>query len=110
MKPAPPVTSSLGTGDLFQDSAQALAPMSGSDAVAGERALVENAVGRPPGRCRIVRRAYRCDRDVARNQPELRAFLRNRHREVVPAGDSRVRPMVDATNLRIACDSPERLR
>src|SRR6185312_17133223 len=108
MKPAPPVTRSLGTGYLFQDSAQALAPMDGSEAVSCQRALVEYAVGRAAGRSRVVCGGNRRNRDIGREQTERCALLGDRHRKVVPAGDSRVGPVMNAAHLGRTCDSPKR--
>src|SRR5688572_25511420 len=94
MKPAPPVTSNLRTANFSDDFPQSPPPMHGGNT---ERAkggrLVEQAVRRPLRRRWIFMRRDRRDLYDGRNDTGGSRLLRDGDSKVVPARDSRVRPV-----------------
>src|SRR6185437_9986691 len=101
MKPAPPVTSNLlCIADLRKHASQALTPVKRRYPERDERPGVENTIGRPARRRRVLVGCNRNYSHVGGHQPETRALLLDRHRKVVPGSRACIGPMIDAADLR----------
>src|SRR5581483_8068967 len=109
MKPAPPVTSNLAMFHLLEHAPQPFAPVNRRKAHRSQGRFVQYTVRRPACGGWIVLCGNWNDGSVVRSQVELSPLLCNRDREVVPARNAGIGPVVDSSDFRHLDDLPKRL-